>query len=454
MERISIPAKPQKLLSCGICLGVAVLTFVALELWGRAGLSRRASELEAEITAFEKRRPERLFPDQNVEDGNASHDYGALAWVLGWYPDWGNERPSWLPETELPRDYQGSDLHPLREIVAGLEPGAPLEAEVEALLSEYGSLLPHVAQGTRRKVCIWEIANLREGPRTRIPNLLAARYVSELLFLEAHRSGPEAALQHGRTMLAFGRDIALVPGLIGQLGYSIEELGLECLRRQLPALDGPSLESLALLLATCPAPDPGYNMTAERLWQLAWFAQQAGHGLTDAVTDPDDAFELGPRRWLNLWMQLEWRELATGLEKWYAPVGQPRAMHASLLAEAQAWQESCWGSSSRVLHFNAPRLLDAAAALLARYRCLAVLVASELYLREHEGAWPPGTGALLPYLADKLPEDPFGEALRLGVQDGRLVAYSVGPDGTDDSGAIAEDETGHSLDVGWALPQR
>ncbi len=456
MDRITIPAKPRKLLSCGICLGLLLFVAIACELWSYLGLKQQAARLEEQVTAFEQRQTERLFPDLHVAEGNASHDYAALSWVLGWNPDLGDTPPVWLPETELPQNYQGSSLEPLREVVASLEPGAPLEPEVEALLSEYGSLLKHVEQGVRRTECRWDIADLRHGSATKIPNLVAARQVSELLFLEAHRADPEECLRLGRLLLAFGRDIALVPNSIAMQGFQIEEFGIECLRRRLPELSADALRALCKELLACPPPDAGYTLEADRLVILAWVAQLAGQPLADGAESMEDDFGLGVLSWSNVWMQLEWNEVELGFEKWQASLDQPRSARKALRSEAQAWLQTCWGSLSAELLSDGTALLDVAAAAQARQGCLALLAASELYVREHEGGWPASLGALLPYLDDELPSDPFatdGGPLRLIARDGELVAYSVGADGVDDGAKIAHSDEGESPDIGLALLQ-
>ncbi|MEM9372790.1 MAG: hypothetical protein AAGA55_04025 [Planctomycetota bacterium] len=70
-------------------------------------------------------------------------------------------------------------------------------------------------------------------------------------------------------------------------------------------------------------------------------------------------------------------------------------------------------------------------------------VAAHLHHRR-TGNWPDDASELVPHLLPSIPEDPFdpGRSFRLLVRDGRLLVYSVGSDGDDDSGTIKPNEFG------------
>jgi hypothetical protein len=95
----------------------------------------------------------------------------------------------------------------------------------------------------------------------------------------------------------------------------------------------------------------------------------------------------------------------------------------------------------------------------ASLRCLFVLVAAERYRRHNAGRWPESLEQLRPGFLAELPLDPFdGKALRYQRLADGVVAYSVGPDGSDDGGVVDRDnwlrpgtDWGFRL---WDVPRR
>tara|TARA_A100000171_G_scaffold49400_2_gene58396 strand:+ start:2053 stop:3450 length:1398 start_codon:yes stop_codon:yes gene_type:complete len=69
------------------------------------------------------------------------------------------------------------------------------------------------------------------------------------------------------------------------------------------------------------------------------------------------------------------------------------------------------------------------------YRDAARLKIATYQHRDRHGAWPDSTAAIDDDLLDRIPIDPYtGDPLRLRIEEGRVVIYSVGPDRDDDQG--------------------
>ena len=87
-------------------------------------------------------------------------------------------------------------------------------------------------------------------------------------------------------------------------------------------------------------------------------------------------------------------------------------------------------------------------------RLTAVLFASRLYGRDHDGAFPGSLNDLTPYYLPSLPLDPFATGMALRYRAGSdPVVYSVGENGTDEGGSEQRtgprgaDDRWHELDV-------
>jgi hypothetical protein len=89
---------------------------------------------------------------------------------------------------------------------------------------------------------------------------------------------------------------------------------------------------------------------------------------------------------------------------------------------------------------------------IALLRCARAALAAEHY-RMQTGTLPESLDMLVPEYLAELPIDPFdGKPLRLVQSDEGIVIYSIGEDGVDDEGFVAEEETGRrGSDVGFRL---
>lgn len=92
----------------------------------------------------------------------------------------------------------------------------------------------------------------------------------------------------------------------------------------------------------------------------------------------------------------------------------------------------------------------------ARCRCAAVGIAVERYRLRH-GRWPDNLAALVPDFLPAAPTDMLdGRPLRYQRLADGVVVYSVGPDGTDDGGKLADDADWQAqwpagMDIGFRL---
>jgi hypothetical protein len=100
----------------------------------------------------------------------------------------------------------------------------------------------------------------------------------------------------------------------------------------------------------------------------------------------------------------------------------------------------------------------------ARGQCAVAAVAAERYRLRH-GRWPEGLAALVPDFLPAVPLDPFdGQPLRYHRLADGVVIYSVGEDGTDNGGRLADlnppslfGRTPANTDLGfrlWDVPHR
>lgn len=90
--------------------------------------------------------------------------------------------------------------------------------------------------------------------------------------------------------------------------------------------------------------------------------------------------------------------------------------------------------------------------LSAEMRCTRAGLAAERFRLAH-GRLPTSLAELVPDFLDAVPEDPFDrQPMRFAVTDKGIVIYSIGGDGTDDGGLVAQQKKRpHTRDVGFRL---
>jgi hypothetical protein len=104
------------------------------------------------------------------------------------------------------------------------------------------------------------------------------------------------------------------------------------------------------------------------------------------------------------------------------------------------------------------KVSDASRRHHAALRCQIALLAAERY-RRAEGKWPESLDQLRPRFLSEVPLDPFdGKPVRYKRLDDGVIVYSVGSDGTDNSGSLdRENPNKPETDLGfqlWDVPRR
>ena len=87
-------------------------------------------------------------------------------------------------------------------------------------------------------------------------------------------------------------------------------------------------------------------------------------------------------------------------------------------------------------------------------RCITDLALAMCQYRAKNGKFPEKLDDLVPNFITFVPVDPFdGQPMRLKQIDGKLMIYSIGPDGVDNGGARYDEET-HKGDITFELPNK
>jgi hypothetical protein len=164
------------------------------------------------------------------------------------------------------------------------------------------------------------------------------------------------------------------------------------------------------------------------------------------------------RGWKDRW---QWRtnhalalEYFTALIEWHkapTPANRERLDRREAYLQGQVAQVT----GTDMLKTLLPALNSLGEGDRRRHAALAgaeVALAAERYRRRH-GRWPAALAELVPALLAAVPKDPFGgQPLRLRLTAEGLTVYSIGPNGQDDGGAVADPpEGGRATDVGVRL---
>ena len=128
---------------------------------------------------------------------------------------------------------------------------------------------------------------------------------------------------------------------------------------------------------------------------------------------------------------------------------QPAGEQSALLEPLEATQPPRVRQEARGLGIMARECRASEAEL----RCVIVLLAAERYRLRHN-RWPPSVDELVNAgFLNRVPPDPYdGAPLRFRLLDDGILAYSVGPEGTDDGGASKRQHLiGPMRDIGYQL---
>lgn len=285
-----------------------------------------------------------------------------------------------------------------------------------------------------------------------LPRYANGRRVVSLLYLDVQLLAAEGnlseALRSFWAMVNIGRALDNDPTFTG-LAFRIACRRLSALERIMAQGEcAPAdLEAVQKMLAAEDAGGPRPLLAAfrgERALQhemMDWFDRGdadrlAGAGLTGA-TGVDHWFKAG---WLqeNHALALEFLNEAVAIGR--LPEEEQVGRFEQLDRKVKATRASEWPPGRYALGcLSAPgisRLADAFFRTQAELRCAIVALAVERY-RLANGHWPESLDRVTPALLARVPADPYDqERLRFRRVGDALVIYSVGPDRTDNGGAL------------------
>jgi hypothetical protein len=191
------------------------------------------------------------------------------------------------------------------------------------------------------------------------------------------------------------------------------------------------------------------------------FVEDLNRALVDGRVKPG-LLETVPRRtgwgaldgWLNgLSGESSWRSAAPSMLRYYTRLVEwakksPDGLKAHE-AEIVAIRAEMPPLSATSLGGN--RWFDEVRSNEARLRCALVALAAEQFCRD-SGRWPAVPSDLVPKYLTAMPRDPHDlQPLRITRRPDGIVIYSVGPDGTDEGGAIESNGATTPSDLGVRL---
>jgi hypothetical protein len=369
-----------------------------------------------------------------------------------WPADAADKRRFDLWSQPLPQRLREDDAHFLRSEVNKV---------AEALATARG--LYKFPEG--RLPVVWG----RIGTATRLPEHHDPRSVVDLLewdvLLQTHAGDIGGALRSCRGILNCGRvydEPVMLPQLIRM---AFAHIGVVALERSLSGGEATEAELAAVqqvLGDEAALPRLALVARGER-GELHWFLSaigagdvtpaQAAEGFQEADRGNAARLPTGmairPLHARALQQMTRWVEIAR--RPWYE---QPALVRRW---EQEAGQ-SLGDAAFLIRLFNAPKLTERALLCQAQLHTALTGTAVERYRLAH-GGWPKALDALVPAYLDGVPQDPYdGRPLRYRrVADG-VVVYSVGPDQSDNEGAVDRAAPGRAgTDIGfrlWGVSQR
>jgi len=356
--------------------------------------------------------------------------------------------PPGADATGLGRDHPAtSGVQPLLAAPAGTTVEAMLDArqsltpDMAKTLALYGPLAQHVRSGVRRARCDWKV-DPAQGIEVELPSIIALRSVAQYMACEAAGQPTFAAARTGLEVVAFGRDVARHDTLIGaMIGIAIQGIGVRTIARALE--QGPATkEELAELLAALdrlPPIDLDRALLCERLGMQVQLASISGHSLKGATTPAPAELpflsRLGP-----VFFDREMAGYDEAMRDMEAVLKRPASERPAASAEAAARLERHMFASIAVP--NITQAQDNVERANVEADLCRLLLAAHLH-RLEAGQPPTKDDDLAPRLGGQLPRDPFsGAPVRWAVRDGRLRAWSVGPNLTDEDGQPGKSDEG------------
>src|SRR5487761_1084554 len=276
----------------------------------------------------------------------------------------------------------------------------------------------------------------------------AARLLAFESEMNARGGDAQAAVESIRAIFALARSLQLEPLLVSQLiRLALDNAAVQSFERLLAARDvgGDDLARIDDDLAAIDYHESFHSaMLGERVIGVQTFARP---GVLGNETPPIAAWSIFRQGDLAVYLQLM-EELVTS-----STVKDQAALRAAVSKAHDKVTDVTSESSARwrypMTALLVPSLLPFAEALgrgAARRGIARTAIAVERFHRAH-GSLPETLDDLMPGFAPQVCKDPFsGGPLRWRVTDDDYRIYSVGPDGIDQDGSIAE-EPGVSGDI-------
>jgi len=419
--------------------GLHVLTFWVMDL----SIRQQAGSMRAKATAMVLS----VSPPQMADRDNAAFDCKLAYEAFGSYED-------------LPDEYDEKWTSSL-----GANAVDPKDAKLRAFLGGKAEALRLVRRGATKRGCWVEIGSDPTDPFSKVPILLSAQALAELLGLSARFRAADGdangAVEDFNAMVPIGEGVGMRPELVQILaGMRIDDLTFE------------TMQSLA----------DGGKLTIADLARLRVDGSLSWHRQFQRAMVMEEAYRLGilagvAEGRLSLTdlrlVHRQGRELSASwpVDLAYRIFLLPQdvddnARFSAELRDAAAMQypqaaagwkkleaESAASLQGLIVRQLIPRYAQAssyAAEADARRAAAGTAVAACRY-RIARGQWPDKLDDLVPAYLIVSPIDPFdGKPLRWKSGGEKIVIYSVGPDGKDDGGA-AYDSKAKTGDIVFEL---
>jgi hypothetical protein len=254
----------------------------------------------------------------------------------------------------------------------------------------------------------------------------------------------------------FGDDPAIIPQLVR---IAIARIGVMALERSLAqgGADSVAVEKMQILLVEEAAHRRLSIAARGERGNVHWFMSALAAGdapASDLVGDPKSALSQEILKQLSNGQNIRslHAELLEQITRWVEATQLPLFQQQSWVREWEKAQKAAGNELLLAFARVARSVTDSSVSLQSRLNSAIAALAVERYrLAEH--AWPANLESLVPVYLPRVPLDPYdGKPLRYRRAAEYVLIYSVGPDQTDNHGAL--DRTGRApqdTDSGFEL---